>query len=84
MKYMLATLCSKPAATKAAIGGTTARILSAVVRALYVSQTARQTSALQSAPSRIARPKSRSVLAVAIASACSPTAPPPSSYCPER
>ena len=35
MKYMLATLCSKPAATNAAIGGTIARILSVtlVVRA---------------------------------------------------
>jgi hypothetical protein len=33
-KYIFATLCSKPAATNAAIGGTTARIRSAVVRAL--------------------------------------------------
>jgi len=33
-KYMFATLCSKPAATNAVIGGTIARILSAVVRAL--------------------------------------------------
>ena len=30
---MFATLCSNPQATKAAIGGTIARILSAVVRA---------------------------------------------------
>ena len=34
MKNMFATLCSKPAATKAVIGGMIARILSAVVRAL--------------------------------------------------
>jgi hypothetical protein len=34
MKYMLATECSNPAATKAAIGGMIARILSVVVRAL--------------------------------------------------
>ena len=31
---MFATLCSKPAATKAAIGGTIASTLSVVVRAL--------------------------------------------------
>jgi len=79
MKYMFATLCSKPAATNAAIGGTTARIRSVVVRALYVSQTARQTSALQSAPSAIAWTKSSPSFASAIASACSPTAPPPNS-----
>ena len=34
MKYMLAMLCSKPAATKAVIGKMIARILSVVVRAL--------------------------------------------------
>jgi hypothetical protein len=32
-KYMFATLCSKPQATNAAIGGTIARILSPVDRA---------------------------------------------------
>jgi len=32
MKYMFATLCSKPAATKAPMGGSTARILSVTVR----------------------------------------------------
>ena len=47
----------------------TARILSVVVRAPYVSQTARQTRALQSIPSAMACPKPRSVLATAIESA---------------
>ena len=50
MKYMFATECSKPIATKAAIGGTMARIRSVVVRAEYVSQTARQTRPLQRIP----------------------------------
>jgi hypothetical protein len=40
-KYMLATECSKPAATKALIGGTTARTRSVVVRAENVNQTPR-------------------------------------------
>jgi hypothetical protein len=40
-KYMLATECSKPAATKALIGGTTAKTRSVVVRAENVNQTLR-------------------------------------------
>ena len=43
MKYILAILCSNPAATNAATGGIMARMRSVVVRALKVSQTARQT-----------------------------------------
>jgi len=50
MKYILATLCSKPAATKAVIGNRIARILSVVERALKVSHTARQTRALHIMP----------------------------------
>src|SRR5207344_2894679 len=80
MKYMFATECSNPSATNAAIGGTTARILSVVVWAPYVSQTARQTSALQSAPSAIACPKPRFVLLAPIVSAVTPTEPPPKVY----
>src|SRR5579859_4073423 len=67
MKNMFATLCSKPDATNAEIGGMIARILSVVVRALYASQTARQTSALQNAASAIACTKPRLVLPLAIA-----------------
>src|SRR3972149_3973688 len=67
MKYMFATECSKPAATKAAMGGMTARILSVVVCAPYVSQIARQTSALQSIPSAIASTKPRLVLGPPVA-----------------
>ena len=54
MKYMFAMLCSNPAATNAAMGKIMARILSVVLRALYVNQTARQTNALQRIPSAIA------------------------------
>ncbi len=50
MKYMLAMLCSNPAATKAAIGGIMLKILSVVLRALKHNQTARQTRALQKMP----------------------------------
>ena len=51
IKYMFAIECSKPTATKAVIGGIIARILSVVVRALKLNQTARQTRALQKTPS---------------------------------
>jgi len=51
MKYILATLCSKPAATKAVMGKMIDRILSVVLRALKVNQTARHTSALHRIPS---------------------------------
>ncbi len=50
MKYMLAMLCSNPAATNAVIGKMIAAILSTVLRALKVSQTARQTRVLQRIP----------------------------------
>src|SRR6185369_12500641 len=53
-KYMFAILCSKPAATKAVIGNTIAMILSTVLRALYVNQTARQTSPLHKIPRAMA------------------------------
>lgn len=47
---MFATECSNPAATKAEIGPTMARILSATVLPAKVSHTARQTSRLQPMP----------------------------------
>ncbi len=72
---MFATECSKPAATKAVIGNTTARILSATVRAAYDIHTARQTSALQRTPSATAWSQPRDVLATPIPSAVSPTCP---------
>ena len=83
-KYMLATECSKPAATKALIGGTMARTRSAVVRAESVSQTARQTSVLQSTPSATACAKPSSTLACAMARAVTPKAPPPARCAPPR
>jgi hypothetical protein len=82
MKYMFATLCSKPAATNAAIGGTIARIRSVVVRALKVSQTARQTRALQ-ACERDRLHEAGLVFVAAIERRC-PTAPPPNVYCSRR
>ena len=71
---MLATLCSNPAATKAAIGGTIARIRSVVVRALKDSQTARQTSALHIMPSAMAGTNSSPALAFPMARAAEPDA----------
>ena len=64
---MFAIECSNPAATNALTGGTMARIRSAVVRALRLSQTARQTRALHRTPSATACPKPSSSLACAIA-----------------
>jgi hypothetical protein len=49
-KYMLATLCSKPAAIKAETGNKRARILSVTDRPAYASQTAKQTSKLHRIP----------------------------------
>ena len=49
-KYMFTTQCSKPEATKAVIGKTKARILSTVLRALKLSQTARITGILHRIP----------------------------------
>ena len=50
MKYMFATQCSKPAATKALTGRMMARILSVTLRAPSASHTARQTSTLHRIP----------------------------------
>lgn len=47
---MLATECSKPAATNKAIGIVTARILSVVVRPEYAAQIAKHTMRLHSTP----------------------------------
>jgi hypothetical protein len=60
---MFATLCSNPAATKAAMGRHYRQNLVRQVRAPYVSQTARQTSALQNAPRAIRLQKSKIHLA---------------------
>ena len=75
MKYMLAMLCSKLAATKAVIGGMMARILSVVVRALKHSQTAMHTSVLHRMPAARAGTKASPVLASPIERMFNPTAP---------
>src|SRR6185503_13802995 len=82
MKYMLAMECSNPAATKAVMGGMMARMRSVVVRALKVSQTARQTRALHKIPNAIACTKSRPDLALAVDRAAAPTTPFPKAYWP--
>jgi hypothetical protein len=74
MKYMLATLCSKPAATKGDIGNMTAKILSTTLRAARASQTAKQTKMLQRIPLKKASQKGSAALAGAIFTALDPTA----------
>jgi hypothetical protein len=69
MKYMFATLCSNPAATKAEMGGMIARIFPAVVRAEKVIQTARQTRMLHMIPNPSADQNSRPLLKFATVSA---------------
>jgi hypothetical protein len=49
-RYMLAMLCSNPAATKAAMGKTTATALSTTLRPAIAIQTAMQTSTLHRIP----------------------------------
>ena len=68
-KYMFATACSKPAATKAAIGSTTTISRCAGRRLDSDSQTARQTSVLQSTPRMNAWPKGSAAFASAVRSA---------------
>src|SRR3990172_5820262 len=80
MKYILAMLCSNPAATNAEMGGMMARIRSVVVRALKVSQTARHTRALHRIPSATAGMNDNPDLAFAVASAAAPTNPFPCRY----
>ena len=82
MKYMLAMLCSKPQATKAVIGGTMAQDPVGRGAALKVSQTARQTSALQSMPEATACRGDNEHLLSAIVNAASPTKPLPRRYWP--
>src|SRR4051812_677059 len=74
-------LCSKPAATNAAIGGMMMTTLSTVVRALKHIHTAMHTSALHMMPSVSAGTKSSAALLLAVTSADNPTAPPPKVYC---
>ena len=72
MKYMLATACSNPAATKAAIGNTVSIARCAGSRLESDSQMARQTNVLQSMPSTNARSKGNAVFASAVRSAVRP------------
>src|SRR5262249_45332949 len=84
IRYIFATECSNPAATKVAIGGTIAGILSAVVRALEQSHTARQTSGLPGAARAGGGAKPGDALGCAMARAAAPTAPPPCRWAPAR
>jgi len=80
-KYIFATLCSNPAATKAVMGKIIAAILSTVLRALNVSQTARQTRILQSTPRARACQKPNPTLALAMLRAVVPIPPFEPRYC---
>src|SRR5450830_837289 len=62
MRYILATECSKPAATKADTGNRMASTLSLVVRAPSDSHSARQTRTLHKMPRNSAWPKGRVAL----------------------
>ncbi len=84
MKYMLATLCSNPAATKAAMGKMITRILSVVERADEHNHTARHTSALHITPRATAWTKSILHLWLAMFSAFTPTWRPAAMYCSVR
>src|SRR5262245_36825582 len=78
--YILATECSKPAATKAEIGNRMARILSPLDRAPSDNHTARHTSTLQRIPRKNARSSGSVVLASATLSTTSATWPSPERY----
>ena len=77
MKYILATACSNPAATKAAIGNTVKIARWAGSRLESDSQTARQTNVLQSMPNTNARSNGNAAFASAVRSAVRPTCPAP-------
>ncbi len=83
MKYMLAMLCSKPAATNALIGNITAATRSTTDRADNDIHTARQTRVLASTPEITAWPKPRFDFASAIATARCPTLWSPASSRPD-
>ena len=73
MKYMLAMLCSKPAATKAVIGKTIATALPAALLAARLSQTARVTRTLQRIPRATAWTKPYESFVLAMRRAAPPT-----------
>ena len=68
-------LCSKPAATKALIGKTTATALSTTLRPAIAIHTAMQTSTLHSTPRKKASHSGSACLARAIRTTVRPTAP---------
>ena len=84
MKYMLAMLCSKPAAMKAEIGNTMAMNLSVTLRPAYAIHTAMHTSTLHSMPRKKASISGIDTLAAAIFTACCATPPPFMPMWPER
>jgi len=73
MKYMFATECSNPDATKAVMGKNIAKILPATSRDAIAIQTARQTSQLQPTPLANASRKLRLTFALAMLMAYTPT-----------
>jgi hypothetical protein len=82
-KYMLATECSKPAATKAVIGKTMASTLSLTLRPAIAIHTAMHTSTLHSTPRKNASSHGSSALAVAMRIAVRATAPSFIDACPD-
>src|SRR6266567_536524 len=84
MRYMLATLCSNPAATNADIGKTMATALSMTLRPAKAIHTAMQTRTLQSTPLKKAVEKGSATLAAAIRTYSWAIAPSFISACRER
>lgn len=76
MKYMLATLCSKPIATNAMMGKNIAKIFPIVCRAASAIHTARQTSQLHPIARISASLNDNDTLPQAMLTALTPKAPP--------
>src|SRR3989338_11408027 len=74
MKYMLAILCSKPAATNAETGKTIASTLSTTLRPASAIHNARHTRMLHSTPLKNADQKESAHFAAAIFTYCNATA----------
>src|SRR5208282_6381782 len=74
-KYMLATECSKPAATNAEIGRIRPMILSVTERPAAAIQTARQTSKLHRMPLKKSVVREGEIFPTAVVSIAKPTRP---------
>ena len=84
MAYMLATECSNPAITNAAIGKMISTTLSVRLRPAKLSHTAKQTRTLQSTPRKKPSIGESTSLACAIVAAVLPTEPPSKSRIPDQ